>query len=239
MLHTRIEDMAADYLQQIRAVQPHGPYYLGGLCAGGVLAYEVACQLQQQGQQVSMVALLDAVNPSLDKSQWIQQQRRDRFSKAICQNQSATLLDLIRKLAIMTRKANNLLRYETVSLLQRNVNAAKLRLFRYYLDQQVVPPHWLNLLSVRSVYLFAETEYRPTQKFDGQLILFRATQGEDNDRPYQEMYTEPDLGWGQRTTQTVCVHDIPGGHSSMLQHPHVHVLANILQTYLDNANLDT
>lgn len=239
ILHTRIEDMAADYVQQIRSVQPHGPYYLGGLCAGGVLAYEVACQLQQQGQPVAMVAMFDAVNPSLDKSQWIQQQRRDRFSKAISQDQSRSLLSVIRKLAIVAKKAGNLLRYETASWLQRRLDTAKLHLFRYYLDHQQSPPPWLQPLSVRQVYLFAEAEYAPTRKFEGPLLLFRATQGEGNDRPYQEMYHEPDLGWGQRITQTVCVHDVPGGHSSMLQQPHVQVLADILQTYVDRGDTDT
>lgn len=83
ILHTRITEMATDYLAQIRLVQPEGTYYLSGLCAGGVLAYEIACQLQQQGQTVAMVALLDAVNPALDRSQWIQTQRRDRLSQAL------------------------------------------------------------------------------------------------------------------------------------------------------------
>ena len=54
---TRVEDMASDYLREIRMLKPHGPYYLGGLSFGGLVAYEMAQQLSAQGEDVGMVAL--------------------------------------------------------------------------------------------------------------------------------------------------------------------------------------
>jgi amino acid adenylation domain-containing protein len=58
--HARIEDMAGHYLAAIREVQPTGPYLLGGWSMGGVIAYEMARQLEQQGERVDLLALLDA-----------------------------------------------------------------------------------------------------------------------------------------------------------------------------------
>ena len=55
----RVEDMAERYLQEIRSVQPHGPYALGGLSFGGMVALEIATQLRQQGEDVALVALFD------------------------------------------------------------------------------------------------------------------------------------------------------------------------------------
>jgi amino acid adenylation domain-containing protein len=55
----RVEDMAAHYLKEIRAVQPEGPYFLGGLSFGGTVAFEMAQQLQAQGQQVGLLFLFD------------------------------------------------------------------------------------------------------------------------------------------------------------------------------------
>jgi thioesterase domain-containing protein len=52
--------MAALYLRAIRAVQPQGPYFLGGWSFGGVVAFEMAQQLQAQGQAVALLAMLDA-----------------------------------------------------------------------------------------------------------------------------------------------------------------------------------
>src|SRR5262249_37663095 len=61
--HTRIEEMAADYLHAIRAVQESGPYSLGGWSMGGLIAFEMARQLEQQGEQVAAVALFDTLSP--------------------------------------------------------------------------------------------------------------------------------------------------------------------------------
>jgi phthiocerol/phenolphthiocerol synthesis type-I polyketide synthase E len=59
---TRIEDMAATYLKEIRKVQPRGPYFLGGYCLGGTVAYEIAQQIQAQGERVALLALFDTTN---------------------------------------------------------------------------------------------------------------------------------------------------------------------------------
>lgn len=57
---TSIPDMAAHYVAEIRSVQPHGPYLLGGFCFGGVVALEMASQLRHDGEDVALVALLHA-----------------------------------------------------------------------------------------------------------------------------------------------------------------------------------
>jgi thioesterase domain-containing protein/acyl carrier protein len=59
---TRIEEMAALYVKEIRTMQPHGPYFLGGYCMGGAIAYEMAQQLRAQGAQVALLALFDTTN---------------------------------------------------------------------------------------------------------------------------------------------------------------------------------
>ncbi len=59
---TRIEDMAANYIEEIRVVQAEGPYFLVGYCMGGTIALEMAQQLRRQGQSVGLLALLDTYN---------------------------------------------------------------------------------------------------------------------------------------------------------------------------------
>ena len=61
---TRIEDMATQYVKEIRTVQPHGPYFLGGYCLGGAIAFEVAQQLRAKGEQIALLALFDTMNCS-------------------------------------------------------------------------------------------------------------------------------------------------------------------------------
>ena len=55
-----VEEMAAAHVATIRSVRPHGPYVVGGFCLGGLIAYEVACQLERQGETVERLLVIDA-----------------------------------------------------------------------------------------------------------------------------------------------------------------------------------
>jgi FkbH-like protein len=61
------QELAALYLEEIRTVQPNGPYYLGGGSYGGVVAFEMAQQLRAQGEQVAFLGLLDTYNLAFGK----------------------------------------------------------------------------------------------------------------------------------------------------------------------------
>ena len=62
--HACSKEMATDYIREMRAIQPNGPYLLVGECVGGIVAYEMAQQLLAQGQQVALLALLDTPRPT-------------------------------------------------------------------------------------------------------------------------------------------------------------------------------
>src|SRR5262249_52982882 len=59
----RLEEMAARYAEAIRTVQPEGPYHLGGWSLGGLVAFEMARQLTEQGYEVATLAVLDVPAP--------------------------------------------------------------------------------------------------------------------------------------------------------------------------------
>ena len=60
---TTVPQMAARYIGEIRSVQPHGPYFLGGYCLGGVIAFEMAQQLRAACEPVELVIMLETYNP--------------------------------------------------------------------------------------------------------------------------------------------------------------------------------
>jgi thioesterase domain-containing protein/acyl carrier protein len=62
--HRSVTSMARDYVAALRRVQPEGPYRLGGYSGGGVIAYEMARQLQSCGESIGRLVLLDAYAPS-------------------------------------------------------------------------------------------------------------------------------------------------------------------------------
>jgi FkbH-like protein len=234
MLHTRIPDMAAYYIKKIRSVQPQGPYLIGGMCAGGVITFEIAQQLQLQGETVAMVALLDAADVATPKRIGrVAEQRLKRFSSVFAEQQQLNPLQKVGVIALkVSQKVSNLLVYETQSRFLQLQHKIQLRLLRSYLDRGQAIPSFLQPLSVRQIYEFAEQDYIPSQ-FDGEVFLVRATQGSGTDEPWIEVYSDPLLGWEQRVTAGVIVQDVPGGHSSMLQEPNVAILADAMQAYID------
>ena len=62
--HASVTKMAADYVREVRRIQPHGPYFLAGECVGGICAYEMACQLEEAGENMALLVLLDTVVPA-------------------------------------------------------------------------------------------------------------------------------------------------------------------------------
>jgi acyl carrier protein len=61
--HYTFEDMARDYLKELRTIQPHGPYLLGGFSGGGITAYEMAQQLRAEGEETALLVMLDSNLP--------------------------------------------------------------------------------------------------------------------------------------------------------------------------------
>lgn len=244
ILHTRITEMADYYIKQIQAIQPQGPYLLGGLCAGGVLAFEIARHLQRQGQTVAMVAIMDAADVAAEENtNHLVKQFMTRLSEFL--EQSQKLKPYQRPFYLfnqMAKKATNWLIYKVKTWMEQTRSQTQLQLFRYFLDRHLPLPSFLHHIPVRTTFLFAEKEYAPDSLFQGEIVFLRATESsslfegtEIDDQPYCLIYKDPLLGWGERVTDGVRVYDMPGGHSSMLQEPNVQVMAETLNAYIKAA----
>jgi amino acid adenylation domain-containing protein len=241
MLHTRMTDMVEHYAAQIQAIQPEGPYFLGGLCIGGFLAFETGRLLRQRGAQVGPIILLDAAhvgaihNSVLDK-------RLSRLSEALqgATREQPLSTRLVSALGIVARRSVSVIRYEISARTKRHLMRSRIRLLRYYLDHKLALPRFLSDIPVDAILRFAEREYHTPDVYPGELLLFRATKGRTvldgliDDTPYMELFKEPMLGWTGKAT-SLTTYDINAGHSSMLQEPEVGVIAAALQPHISAA----
>ena len=235
LAHLRIEDMAAAYIRAMRELQPDGPYRLAGMCAGGVIAYEMARQLRAAGAAVEFVLLLDAAAP-----------RALRRAGVGGRSHVGRTLDALRALegspwsrgaaaaALVLRRGWNFVYWRL-----RHRQALAQRRRRVERMAQVLAgtkpwPAGSAPLTVREIYEEAERRYHPAPVDDVPLLLVRATSGEGTDTPYATVYTEPDLGWGRAAIRPLLV-DVAGGHASMLQEPHVGALARVFQLQMEGA----
>jgi amino acid adenylation domain-containing protein len=237
ILHSRIPDMAAYYIGKIRSVQPEGPYFLSGLCAGGMLAFEIACQLQRQGQTVAMVGIIDAADvDAVPRPSSLARERLNSFSHALRQEKQGNLRDSFFQIAWKaTQKLSNLVAYEIQTRIKETQDTVKMRLFRYFLDWGLALPPFLRHIRARAIFMFAIKDYAPQDVYQGEIILFRATDRTADDEPCISIYSDPLLGWGKRASEPVLAYDIPGGHASVLQSPNVEVIAEHMQAYITTA----
>jgi amino acid adenylation domain-containing protein len=230
MLHTRIPDMAADYVRQILRIRSEGPFFLGGLCNGGMVAFEVALQLEALGLPVGLVALLDAPSPGMRrKTSQTYRQGFARFTDTLRttegSNQFSRLFGMSRR---ALRKLGSFLVYESTSRVGNIADSIRIRTLRWTLDHGRRPPRFVGRMPAQIVLRFARGEYDPSRLLIGRAILIRATQGSGSDEPLIVRSRDPLFDWGKRVAGAIEAVDAPGGHSSMIQEPHVGSVAQYL-----------
>jgi thioesterase domain-containing protein/acyl carrier protein len=239
---TTIRDWAATHIRTLRRVQPQGPYMIAGLCAGGVIAMEMARQLQDAGERTSYVGILDAADTQLAEIDHVSHARRDRLLRLFTQGENGgrpTPLSVLRALPSLFAKAARAARYELQTRWTRAADARKVRRMRHQAaPDAVADTQTPTVIPYLQLYEHAHREHDPgTQPLQGLVALYRATQGDGSpaDQPYIERYGEPQLGWSSRVAAPLEVTDVPGGHASLLQEPNVQKLADAMNQHLVRA----
>ncbi len=232
--HTQIREMAIDYVERVRSVQPHGPYMLAGLCAGGVIAFEMARQFQDAGERVSFVGIIDAADVAAAKRPfYIARARLGRIQSLLQEERMTSLVPAL------ARKAVNTVRWELESRLakardRRTVETLRTANVAATNGGENGEPE----ISFLKLYEVAHIQHRPEGLFsEGSVVLFKASSGNGDvdDMPYQDIFGDLALGWGKRVADTITLVTVPGGHSSALQEPHVATLAPLFQKAVDSA----
>ncbi|MCI0536518.1 MAG: amino acid adenylation domain-containing protein, partial [Verrucomicrobiales bacterium] len=222
---TEIESMAAHYVAQVRSFQPKGPYFLGGFCFGGAVAYEMARQLRESSEEIALLALIESALPARKRGAALP---NPRALWPFLNNLRAWLIDLIqlppaiwlerfrrkrqafqRKLhGLLSRKRNDTMELTSVLDLE-NYPKAYVRF---------AEAHWKALIN-----------YRP-KPLAGRITLFRA-------RKQPLSLYDPALGWAQLASEGVRVNIVPGTHETILEEPVVQLLARELKICLLEAQV--
>jgi amino acid adenylation domain-containing protein len=227
-LYTRVEGIAEHYLKEICTVQPEGPYFLGGYSFGGMVAFEIAQQLQKQGQEVALLALLDPPSPGNGK-----------FSPPINPGSINLLSNITSLRDEVYRHLHNLalLRLqEKLTYVLERVNGkivstqpvAKKVACKVYLGMGCLLPVCLRSFYILEVYHQATRAYVP-QSYPGRVILFK---GEERPNDYR-------LNWERLVAGGLEIHEVTGNHVDMLREPHIQVWAEQLRDHLHKGQAGT
>jgi amino acid adenylation domain-containing protein len=213
---TRIEDMTSHYIEALQTIQPQGPYHLGGWSLGGIVAFEMAQQLYQQGHEVALLALIDTEAPmvinmpeEIDEAMLVASLARDMgglFAKHL-----PGAVDELQQLEPDEQLNHILDQAKMVNILPPEVGSQQVR----------------QLLQVFKANLQAISRYMP-QRYPGRITLFCASE--------QVMEVTQAPGWAKLAAGGVETHKIPGDHYAIVQEPHVQILAERLRACLNQAH---
>jgi amino acid adenylation domain-containing protein len=204
-----VEAMAEENIRLVIALQPHGPYLLGGYCNGGLVAYEMARQMNQQGLEVGPVILLEAAVPR--HIGWLK-------TLAHCSGRLAGL-DLDRRALLYVRLRNYFTRSHWAyaqgigNLLRIYSQTIRKKLGAVTAGSEKPGNGFLGFAELLDSGRYAQfvriiSGYRP-QPYQGRVVLLR-TNYLDYSYP-----TDRTAGWG-RVAPHIEVQDLPGSHESCL-----------------------
>ena len=201
------------------------------MCAGGVIAYQMAACLMSAGELVQMVTILDGATPQAVKRVGrVTRGRLSRLEDAVAQVRGAGAAPLTRTVRIasaVASKALNVISYELYSFGEGISVRLRFALLKILLKRGAPWPPALPELTVMQIYSALESRYIPPVLADVPILLIRALTGEGADTPYRDLYRDEDFGWGQVAGQLELV-DVHGGHSSMLQEEAIESLASAI-----------
>jgi non-ribosomal peptide synthetase component F/thioesterase domain-containing protein/acyl carrier protein len=202
---TRVQDMAEYYINEIKARQVHGPYELAGYSFGGLVAFEMACQLADRGDDANFVALLDSPEWHYEMEYFKAMTFREKMDRLRSR--------LIR--IVFEPKRSEYVR-NAVRRRVSNLIFAAYRVFGRPVPQRAG--------TIEDINRFAAANYVP-RTYPGKLNLFRT-------RRISSRIDDYCLGWGPLAQGGVEVHEVPGDHDTMTDSPNAYVLAQKLAACL-------
>jgi thioesterase domain-containing protein len=218
-----LSDVAQHIVRAIRTHQRHGPYFLGGFCGDGVLAFEAAQLLRQEGEEVALLALFEAQTRSVQKEFQGKRAQLRSIGGRFAPRQIRRHLGRIASTALKSAPDYLLVRVRDLKrdLLDICWQAAidwNLRLHR-------------KLTDLKQVLFVAEGNYCP-KPYDGNVIVFRCK--DYRTRSNEDRYG----GWQQVVTGSIQLWEIEGDHLGILNEPNVKSLARMLFQCLQEAQTD-
>ncbi len=219
-LLTRLEEMAACYVREIREVQSEGPYYLCGYCLGGIIALEMAHQLRAQGERVALVGMIESYNVQ------VLPKTRPRLLSLFHMSQNVWYhLGNVLSLRMSDR----------VMFLKEKWTVAKGRLgirFASWINRRKredergsrsVYPH----LAITKANEAAAYEYVP-KTYTGRVVIFRP-------KVHFLGQNDSEFGWGGVVRDGLTVRRLPIYPKAMLVEPFVQILAEEFKSCLEEA----
>ena len=235
-----VEETAECYIVQIRSVQPHGPYYLGGGCYGGLVAFEMARRLRSMGETVNVVALIDTWNFAYGR--FISKPKLFYFNSRFFLRRTFHHMRTLGQVKpqdwasyFLGRAKTFLQLAKSVARIAEGVDETQFPVSLVDAKLQELEGHGelgQVLERVRNASHVAALNFIP-KPYDGHLLVFSARTRVD------DPYRDEALGWRPVALGGVTAHMIDGDHLSIFRNPAVGAIAEKLDRALREAQQAT
>ena len=215
-----MECIAADFVAAIREQAPRGPYMLGGWCAHGLLAYETARQLQEQGEEVAQVVMLESVHP-------VKRNAYSAWKRMIARAQLKLYLMKF-EYAYMQQLHGSQARDYVAGRVRKKLQRVKESIRRTLKIADLQHSEEFGKRNPLDILYIAAARYSP-KPYQGSVALMRSQQ-----RTYG-FGGVLDLGWGELLGKNLEVYETPGNHYTIYMHPNVDALAHKINVSLRKA----
>lgn len=214
-----VEEMAALYVSEIRETQPQGPYYLGGWCLGGTIAFEMATQLEDVGERVAWLGMIQARHTSywepLDGASSVQRLAWALSERMAFESASVSALSGRAKLRYLSEKARRkaMRTWARVPFDRRRSALVEELAVANACDSAHNDAYWAY-------------ETRP---YDGRVALVRSSNQPHGIAP------DPTLGWSDVLRGDVELYEIPAFHGTILEGVRAETVGKVIRESLDAA----
>ena len=212
--YKHVEEMAAHCVQEIRTIQPKGPYYLSGLCFGGMVAYEMARLLKAKGEEIALLALLNTPSPGSLKG-WTY-----LVTRMMYELRKLHALPLKEKLDVFSRK--------TARWLRGSFERAFWRVLPYSSKLLAANKTARRSLSIENLSVLAAKAYNPGS-YVGRITLFLT--GEVGSR----YAVDPEHGWAELAQGGIELYRIGGDNFTLFNEKNIQSLGEQFQFCLERA----
>ncbi len=221
MLEGTLSEIAATFIEAVKSVQPSGPYHLGGSFTAGMVAVEMARQLQSRGEEVALLAGFDAVveryaSPTADPDV-----NQDKIQRSI----GVRIFRLIAKgpRFIWEHHLTNPVYREKLQHVLWKIALG------FYNATGRPLPNWMRTGMGEEFFILQVTEkHRPEEKFKGDFKLYLTPL---NYRKYSAL---PKCGWNAWIAGSVSAHQTPGEPCTIMLEPNVARLAGHFREQMHN-----
>jgi thioesterase domain-containing protein/malonyl CoA-acyl carrier protein transacylase/acyl carrier protein len=227
-----LESMMSRYVEGIRSVEPHGPYFIGGFCSAAMPAFEVARQLEEAGESVPLLLIIDPMGSAsygqVQKSGLERHPSKIELASAFCRFHSGKLKSM--RAAGMLRYLGDLGTSKLRNFLTNMEIRAWRRIIRLYMRWGLKIPSVLRrklISGIRVVTLEAIRGYSP-KPYKGDIAVFLATD--------TNLGLSVDVNpWHDATSGNVQVIWLPGDHATAFVEPNLTIFAEELSKALDES----